>query len=80
MTGSLISHLYGVNNEELGEKYSQVLVAKIPLILTMLMMINFITLNQDIADLSYKMNQKMYINIWNSKEGNSDDEEEQNKI
>jgi len=66
MTGSLISHLYGVTNEDLGEKYSQVLVAKIPMILTMLMMINFITLNQDIANLSYKMNQKLYIDIWNT--------------
>ena len=73
MTGSFISHLYGVTNEDLGTKYSQVLIAKIPMILTMLMMINFITLNQDIANLSYKMNQRLYIDIWNTQGDAADD-------
>ena len=45
MIGSIICSLYGMNTEDLGQKYSQVLIVKLPLIMTMMMMIGYITLN-----------------------------------
>ena len=45
MMGSIFSHLYKVTASDDGSTYIQVLVIKIPLLMTMILMINFITLN-----------------------------------
>ena len=56
LTGAIICHLYRVEADDDGTNYTQVLVIKLPLVITMILMINFITLNHNIASLAHRMN------------------------
>ena len=56
LMGAIICHLYRVEVDDDGTNYTQVLVIKLPLVITMILMINFITLNQNIASLAHRMN------------------------
>jgi hypothetical protein len=80
LMGAIICHLYRVDQNDDGSNYTQVLVIKLPLVITMVLMINFITLNQNIASLAHRMNQRTYIDIYgNDDEGQSNPRDQSSK-
>jgi len=61
MVGSFICYVYGVDSSDTGEKYSEILVAKIPLLMVMILLTSFLSLNEDIANLAKRMRRNHYI-------------------
>ena len=61
MVGSLICYIYGVDKDVGGERYSEILVCKVPLLMCMILLTSFLTLNEDIANLAKRIRRHQYI-------------------
>lgn len=72
MVAALICYVYGVDKNDAGGKYSELLVVKIPLLLIMVLFIHFLSLNEDIANLAKRMRRNEYMHSAPYKEDSQD--------